>query len=108
MERPNMDDRSSADDRSSGNPNYKRKPTKTELRRRLAVVESLLIDCASVTEIMRYFEDRENLTLARRTIEQYVQIVEKRIQKAAEPIRQVEAILAKLRLERCFARAIPG
>lgn len=90
------------------NPNYHKKPTNTELRRRLDIVESLLIDCASVPEIMRYFAEKENLKLARRTIEQYVHIVEKRIQKAAEPLRELEIRKAVRRFERCFARAISG
>jgi chromosome condensin MukBEF ATPase and DNA-binding subunit MukB len=90
------------------NPNYHKKPTNTELRRRLDIVESLLIDCASVPEIMRYFAEKENLKLARRTIEQYVHIVEKRIQRAAEPLRELEIRKAVRRFERCFARAISG
>lgn len=90
------------------NPNYHKKPTNTELRRRLDVVESLLIDCASIPEIMRYFAEKENLKLARRTIEQYVHVVEKRIQKAAEPKRELEIRKAVRRFERCFARAISG
>ena len=84
------------------------KPTKAELRRRIDITESLLIDCATVTDTVRYFTDREGLVIARRTIERYRQLAEKRIVKAAEPIRHVEIGKAKLRLERCFARAMSG
>ena len=95
-------------ERPIDNPTYKIKPTNTELRRRLDIVESLVIDCASVPDIMRYFTEKEGLKLARRTIEGYVQFVEKRIQKAAEPRRELEIRKAVRRFERCFARAISG
>ena len=91
-----------------GEHDYRKKPTKTELRRRLDIVESLVIDCASVPDIMRYLAEKEDLKLARRTIEQYVHIVEKRIEKAAEPRRTLEVRKAIRRFERCYARAISG
>ncbi len=84
------------------------KPSKTEIRRRIDITESLLIDCASVTEIARYFAEKEGLTLARRTVERYRELAEKRIEHVAEPVRERELHKAKLRLERCYARAITG
>jgi hypothetical protein len=84
------------------------KPTKIELRRRLDIVESLVIDCASVTEIRRYLAEKEGLNLGRRTIERYVHTVEERIVKAAELRRDVEVQKAKRRLERCYARSMSG
>jgi hypothetical protein len=84
------------------------KPTKAEVRRRIDITESLLIDCASVTEIRRYFAEKEALHLGRRTVERYVEIAEHRIVKAAEPIRSAEIRKAKRRLERCYARAMMG
>src|SRR5438034_8746565 len=84
------------------------KPTKAEMRRRIDVVESLLIDCASVTDIKRYFAEKEGLQLARRTVERYRELADKRIMKAAEPIREREVRTAKIRLERCYARSMSG
>ncbi len=84
------------------------KPTKAERRRRIDITESLVIDCASVTDIKRYFAEKEGLRLARRTVERYAEIAENRIVKVTEPIREREVKKAKLRLERCFARAISG
>jgi hypothetical protein len=84
------------------------KPSKAERRRRIDICESLLIDCASVTEIRRYFAEKEKLHLGRRTVERYAEIAEQRILKASEPIREVEMKKAKRRLERCFARAMTG
>jgi hypothetical protein len=72
------------------------KPTKVEVRRRIDITESLLIDCASVTEIRRYFADKESLHLGRRTVERYAEIAEQRIVKAAEPIRGAEIQKAKI------------
>ncbi len=84
------------------------KPTNAERRRRLDIVESLLTDCATVTDIRRYFAEKEGLRLGRRTVERYRELAEKRILKCAEPMRDREIRYAKLRLERCFARAISG
>src|SRR5436305_5010645 len=84
------------------------KPTKAEFRRRIDVTESLLIDCASVTDVKRYFAEKEGLILARRTVERYCELADARIVKASEPIRQMEIRKAKLRLERCYARAMSG
>lgn len=90
------------DDRS------KRKPTKAEIRKRLDLIESLVIDCASVTDIKRYLQEKEGVRLSRRTVERYSELAEQRILKTAESKREHEIKLAKLRLERCFARAISG
>jgi hypothetical protein len=84
------------------------KPSKAERRRRIDITESLLIDCASVTEIRRYFAEKESLHLGRRTVERYAEIAEHRIVKGTEPLRQAEIRKAKRRLERCFARAMSG
>jgi hypothetical protein len=88
--------------------NIRQKPSIAERRRRLDIVESLVIDCASIPEILRYFVEKEGLRFGRRTVERYVCFVEKRIQKAGESKRQLEIQKAKRRFERCFARAMSG
>jgi|GEM_PF-6812388 len=89
-------------------PNKKRKPTKAEIRKRLDLIESLVIDCASVTDIKRYLQEKEGVRLSRRTVERYRELAEQRILRTAESKREHEIKLAKARLERCFARAISG
>ncbi|HEY3876476.1 MAG TPA: hypothetical protein VGM92_13455, partial [Candidatus Kapabacteria bacterium] len=72
------------------------RPTKLELERRLDIVESLLIDCATVGDICRYFAEQEKIPLARRTIERYREHADRRIGKIMAPQREQEIRYAKL------------
>lgn len=80
------------------------KPTRFEMNRRLDIVEKLLIKGLHVTEICAYLEEREKITVHRKTVERYITKVNKLFEKARAPRRQAETHKAIKRYELWMAK----
>jgi hypothetical protein len=66
------------------------KPNAAEMTRRLNIVEELILKGLNSFDIWRYLAEAENLDISKRTTERYIQKVNKKWDKAKEPLRERE------------------